>query len=282
MKNILTIGRGFVAQHLPYKIIEQKFTINQNEISDFLDHYEPNVIVNTIGHCGNPNIDSCQIEKVKTFETNVALPLLFATECHRRNIQFIHIGSGCIFCGESPSSNGWRETDVPNPASLYARSKYSCDLAIQDLENVCIFRIRMPISKLDHPRNYLNKIFKYTSILDCPNSVTFLDDLTRAVQWAVDNDKRGVYHLTSPLTVSAAEIVQLYRYFPNTPKFRYQIIGEDELSRLVTAPRSNCMIDNSKIINEGFPIENSSIQLPKYLLEYVTNKAHLTNSPHDL
>ena len=86
----------------------------------------------------------------------------------------------------------------------------------------------MPISKLNNPRNYLNKIFKYTSIIDSPNSVTFLEDLVRAVQWSIDSQKRGIYNLTSPSPISAAQVVQMYRKFPSAPQFPYKIIGEDE------------------------------------------------------
>lgn len=279
---VLIVGKGFVESHLNPKFERSpvRLTVNENEIKQFVDGCKADVIINCIAKTGRPNVDWCETHREETILANVTLPTLLAQQCNARGIHYIHIGSGCIFYGDSPhaskpnglSDPGWSEKDFANPKSFYSKTKYACDLAIQDLENTCIMRIRMPISKTYTQRNYLNKIFAYSKILDSLNSVTFMDDLVRGIDWAIDKKKRGVYHLTNPEPISAVDFVNLYREMLPLQDSQFKIINEAELGALTTAVRSNCIIDNSKIMAEGFAIAPASQQARAYVYEYVIGR----------
>ncbi|CAN0211525.1 unnamed protein product [Hapterophycus canaliculatus] len=43
--------------------------------------------------------------------------------------------------------------------------------------NVCVLRVRMPISDDLSPRNFVTKIVKYDKVVNIPNSMTVLTDL---------------------------------------------------------------------------------------------------------
>jgi nucleoside-diphosphate-sugar epimerase len=280
---VLTIGNGFVANHLPYPVLNQRLIVDSKYISSVLDEYKPDVIVNCIGKTGRPNVDWCELNKEETATANIALPILLAEQCAKRSIYMIQIGSGCIFFGTSPhvekavckqeiiKDYGWQEDDFANPKSYYSKTKYACDLALGNMENVATLRIRMPISEKNNPRNLLNKLKGYSKVIDIPNSVTFMNDLVRCIDWFITNRKfySGLYHVTNPSPLTAAEIMNEYKKY--VPDHQFEIIDELELSKITAAARSNCLLDTSKLSNLGFEMTTSKKALQDCMLNYIKN-----------
>jgi len=299
MKKIRVVGNGFVSQHLSYPIIPYllyniplRVEANSHFIDKMLDEYKPDVLINCIGKTGTPNVDWCESHKEITAATNTALPILLAEACAKKSIHLIHIGSGCIFFGKSPNtiwvspvagkepninllstSNeidmGWKETDFANPKSFYSKTKYAADLVLGDMKNVTVLRIRMPISDKNHPRNLLNKISKYDQLIDIPNSVTFMNDLVRCIAWVAEFGKTGIYHVTNPQPLSAAQIMREYQKYESDHKFK--IISEEELDKLTIAKRSNCILDTRKLYSAGFTMTPSSDALTVCMKQYIKN-----------
>lgn len=280
---IITLGNGFIANHLPYEIAKYRLTPNEEDMGWFLDEYKPDVVVNCVGFCGRPNVDQCETEKSKTYMANVVLPLMLAEECEKRDVQMIHIGSGCIFFGQSPNNVieradhlypssyvnkdlGWKETDFANPKSYYSKTKYACDLALGQMKNVATLRIRMPVSTQNNPRNFINKVKGYNKVIDVPNSMTFVDDLVNVVDWVIDNSKTGIYHVVNPGPLSAADVMKEYQKY--VPEHKFEVITEAELDTMTVAKRSNCIINGDKLRNEGFEMTPSDIALRDCMAEY--------------
>lgn len=286
---IITIGNGFVASHLPYEIANYRLTPDEDDVRGFLSVYKPDVVINCIGFCGSPNIDQCENLKSKTYMTNVVLPLMLAQQCEKYGIRMIHIGSGCIFSGRSPNyryaydphdlydpytkDTGWKEENYANPQSYYSKTKYACDLAIGSLKNVTTLRIRMPISTKNIPRNFINKVKGYDKIIDIPNSVTFMDDFVRCVDWAIKEQKTGIFHVTNPNPISAAQVmIEYQKYIPN---HKFSIIDEEELDKITIAKRSNCILNTDKLSLAGFNMTPSEDALKECMLNYYLNKRKL-------
>lgn len=297
MNKIRIVGNGFVSQHLSYPIIPTyeniplKVESNSYFIDKMLDEHKPDVLINCIGKTGIPNVDWCESHKEQTAEINTALPILLAQACAKKSIHLIHIGSGCIFFGKSPNTiwvsstlaggapdpfskypeidTGWKETDFANPKSFYSKTKYAADLILGEMKNVTVLRIRMPISNKNHPRNLLNKIRKYDQLIDIPNSVTFMDDLVRCINWAAEFNKTGIYHVTNPQPLSAAQIMKEYQKYESDHKFK--IISEEELDKLTIAKRSNCILDTKKLYSSGFTMTPSSDALTVCMKQYIKN-----------
>jgi 3,5-epimerase/4-reductase len=275
----IVIGNGFIASHLNYPIIKDRLFADDYHIADQLERYKPDVVINCMGYCGAKNIDDCEQNPQRTIESNLTIPTILASHCNKLGIHFVHIGSGCIYYGNSPNIKmgltgkkkdlGWRETDTPKleNASLYSRVKYACDLAIASLPNTCVLRIRMPISDKDSPRNLINKLLRYENVLEAPNSVTFLSDLVRAVEWAVDNKKTGIYHVTNPTALTHVQLLEEYKKY--VPEHKYNIINEEQLNKFILAPRSNCILNTDKLTSEGFHMTPTLEALEKCIANYV-------------
>jgi dTDP-4-dehydrorhamnose reductase len=289
---IFTLGGGFVSDHLPYDKILDRIHPHEEDIDYVLTKYKPDVIINCIGKTGRPNVDWCETHKSETYMSNVVLPAMVAAQCETAGIHFIQIGSGCIYFGESPSfhylqgdgtpwpdrnegvfiipgikvDNGWKETDFANPKSFYSKTKYACDLLLGAMPNVTTLRIRMPISTKNNQRNLINKLAGYKQVIDIPNSVTFMDDLTRCVDWVAKGGRMGIYHVTNPEPLTAAQVMREYQKY--MPKHTFEIINEQQLDSLTVAKRSNCIIDASKLNAAGFQMTPSKKALEKCMSDY--------------
>lgn len=282
---ICTIGRGFVSEHLPYENIDIRLTISSKDIESLLDLHKPDILINCIGKTGRPNIDYCENNKEITAAVNVALPILLAEACAKKNIRLIHIGSGCIYFGESPHSvwvqningnptsmkvdYGWQEGDFANPESYYSKSKYACDLMLGQMPHVTTLRIRMPISSKNNHRNLINKLRGYSKIIDIPNSMTFMDDFARCVAWVIKEGHSGIFHVTNPQSITAARIMKEYQKYVTAHSF--EIMSEAELDQATLAKRSNCILSTQKLYNAGFQMTNSEEALIQCMSEYIKN-----------
>lgn len=266
--NIFTVGAGFVADHLNYQKIVERFDTSSKQIEHLLDIYKPDVLINCIGKTGRPNVDWCEANKETTASTNTALPILLAEACAKKSIHLIQIGSGCIYFGESPhADSAWREDDFANPKSYYSKSKYACDLMLGGMKHVTTLRIRMPISTKNNQRNLINKLRGYKQVIDIPNSVTFMDDLVRCVDWAAKGTYTGTYHVTNPEPVTAAQVMREYQKY--NPSHTFEIINEQQLDNLTIAKRSNCILSSEKLKSSGFTMTPSEKALKNCMAEYV-------------
>ena len=272
---VLTLGTGFVADHLPYEKITERLSLSSGHIISVLENYKPDVIVNCLGKTGRPNVDWCESHKEETAAGNVTLPLLIAEACHKTGVHMVQIGSGCIYFGPSPYKGhtsyavdpGWKETDFANPASFYSKTKYSCDLMLGPMPHVTTLRIRMPVSDKDVPRNLINKLRGYKQVIDIPNSMTFMSDLTRCIDWAATNRPGGIYHVVNPQPLTAARIMQEYQKY--VPEHQFEVITESQLDQMTVAKRSNCIINGDKLRAAGFNMSSSEEALEKCMAEYV-------------
>lgn len=281
----MTLGDGFVADHLPYEKITDRIQIDWRETRNTLANHRPDVLINCIGKTGRPNIDWCESHKIETAEANVIIPILLAEICAKLDIRLIQIGSGCIYSGKSPNyylerhgdphynedaltrvDSGWKETDPANPVSYYSNTKYACDLVLGQMQNTTTLRIRMPISDRDTPRNFINKIKQYKQVINIANSVTFMSDLTKCVAHVIEKDLRGIYHVVNPQPLTATQVMLEYQKY--VPGHKFEIITGEQLDQITTAKRSNCIIDGDKLRKTGFYMTNSGDALKECMKTY--------------
>lgn len=287
---VLTLGAGFVADHLPYERIlkpGERVDASRESIAYLLGRDRPDIIINCLGKTGRPNVDWCESHKSETYMSNVTLPLMIAEYCEYNNVHLINIGSGCIYFGDSPNKtytdidqgnpslgiisedSGWKETDFANPKSFYSKTKYACDLMLGAMPHVTTLRIRMPISTQDTERNLINKLRGYSKVIDIPNSVTFMSDLTRCIEWAANNRPGGIFHVANPQPLTAARIMREFqKYFP---EHKFETINEQQLDQMTVAKRSNCILSTEKLQAAGFKMKDSEYALSECMARYVLN-----------
>ncbi|MBS3090577.1 sugar nucleotide-binding protein [Candidatus Pacearchaeota archaeon] len=271
MKGIV-FGAGFlgtrIANEFGYELVGREVNVlNSDFLSDFLDKEKPDIVVNAIGKTGRPNIDWCESHKEETFEANVTIAENLAASCSKKGIYFVHLGSGCIYRGNN-NGKGYSEEDEPNlQGQFYAKTKILAEKRLKKFPCLQI-RIRMPIDDRPHERNLIDKLVKYSKVLDAQNSMTTVPHMLSALEVLVERKKTGVYNLTNPSTISPAEIMQMYKEIIE-PSHEFEAISLEKLDKETEAKRSNCMLNTAKLESEGIGLPEIPQSVEECLLGYM-------------
>lgn len=263
---ILIIGKGYIgircadAWGEEAVVAEEKIHTKDQALA-VLDKYSPDVVLNAAGVRGKPNVDWCETHQYETIEGNVVLPILIAQACNERGIYLLHIGSGCVFYGESPDPKGWKEDDFANPIAFYSKTKYAADLSLWNLPNVGVARIRVPLDDRPYPGNIIDKLSSYPKIIDVENSITVIPDMVNTFYELLQKKAEGIFHVTNPGAIKYRELMKMYRELVD-PNHTNEWISEEELvsEGLVTKLRSTNRLQSHNLEEYGIymrPIEES-------------------------
>lgn len=275
--SILVFGRGFVGTRLgrdlpDAKLLPTDITDRAAVLAAIREH-QPTAVVNAAGKTGKPNVDWCETHQPETFRGNVQGPLTLADACAEAGVYLLHLASGCIFYGDSPTPGGWLEDDFANPSAFYSRTKYAADLVLSRLPNVGIARLRMPIDGEPSSRNLITKLAAYRDVVDVENSVTVVADLVKTVEQLVAKRAQGVFHVTNPGAMKHTELLGLYKELVD-PSHTYNLItAEDLVARgLAAKARSNCILASPRLAELGITLRPIDVALRDAMEQYAAAK----------
>jgi dTDP-4-dehydrorhamnose reductase len=255
---------------------------------EFLKTNQPAFVVNAAGYTGKPNVDACELHKADTLQGNTLFPQTVAHACAAAGIPWGHVSSGCIYSGakvfengmtrtekdftkpelralveKSPQSiHGFTETDPPNfsfrdgPCSFYSGTKALGEEAVAGLGQGYIWRLRIPFDEFDNARNYLSKVQRYPKVYDNINSISHRADFVKACldTWKL-HAPFGVYNVTNPGFVTTKHVVQLIEhYLKPARKFEFWESDEEFYKVAAKTPRSNCVMDTTRLLAAGVEI----------------------------
>jgi dTDP-4-dehydrorhamnose reductase len=271
----------------------------------FLRDKRPSFLLNAAGYTGKPNVDACEVARADTLQGNTLFPQSLAHACLAAGIPWGHVSSGCIFAGAKirdegrqrtekdltrpdlmetvltrPSViQGFTEEDVPNfsfrdgPCSFYSGTKALAEESIAGVGSVYLWRLRIPFDHLDNPRNYLTKVQRYPKVYDNVNSLSHRGDFVNA---CLDLWERrapfGIYNVTNPGFVTTRQVIaSIARILKPSRAFEFWA-NDAEFYRLgAVTPRSNCVLDVSKLLATGVQLRPVEEAVEAALLEWKTN-----------
>jgi dTDP-4-dehydrorhamnose reductase len=294
------VGQAFARElqrrRLPFMPLSRKETdyARFDALWNFLKARKPEFVINAAGYTGKPNVDACELAKADTLAGNTLLPQTIAHACAAAQIPWGHVSSGCIFTGAKVTVNGrtraekdlmqpaWHElvdktplaihgfteTDAPNfsfrdpPCSFYSGTKALGEEAIAGTGQSYLWRLRIPFDEFDSPRNYLSKMQRYAKVYDNVNSISHRADFVKA---CLDLWERrvpfGIYNVTNPGFVTTRQVVALIQKILKPAKPFEFWANDEEFYRLAAkTPRSNCVMDVSKLLSTGVklrPVEEA-------------------------
>ena len=249
-------GKGIPFRNL--RRAELDYT-NVATLTAALEKDRPDFLINAAGYTGKPNVDACEKDKAECLFGNAVLPGRIAAACAAAGISWGHVSSGCIYTGSRPDGSGFTEEDTPNfsfrtdNCSFYSGTKALGEETLQDVENVFIWRLRIPFDHRDGPRNYLTKLLRYQRLLEAENSISQLHEFVAATFacW----EKRipfGTYNVTNPGHITTREVVELIKESGVSNQTFDFFDDESEFMRIAAkTPRSNCVMDSSKLAAAG-------------------------------
>jgi UDP-glucose 4,6-dehydratase len=228
-------------------------------------------IINCAGYIGKPNVDACELNKADTVEGNVVFPAMLSQLCSNKGYLYTHISSGCIYGGYSKD---FTEEDASNfdfqNGSFYSGTKALAEKIVkQNNPNSYIFRLRIPFDEFESPRNYLTKLLTYDTLLDARNSLSHRADFAKyTIDLIEQRVPFGIYNVTNKGSVTTKEVVELMKEHLK-PNKEFKFFSKlDNFMQEVTAPRSNCVLDTSKI-EQYIPIRTAQEALKDAISNYM-------------
>ena len=221
-------------------------------------------LINCAGYTGKPNVDACELHRSECLSANAVLPGKIADACDLAGIPWGHVSSGCIFTGSKPDGSGFVETDAPNfsfrtnNCSFYSGTKALGEEILSDRTNCYIWRLRIPFDHRDSPRNYLSKVMNYKRLLSATNSLSHREEFVNAcLECWLRRVPTGIYNVVNSGSVTTERVTELLKQ-QLVPDRRFDFFADEgEFMRLAAkTPRSNCVLDNSKLLATGIPMSN--------------------------
>ena len=266
---------------------------------------KPDFVVNAAGFAGKPNVDACENQKGETVAGNVALAQAVATACDVAGVKLGFVSSGCIYTGakvrkecgtwavedrlteplisellgkRSDRVQGFSEKDEPNfcfphnNCSFYSGTKALAEVVMTGFPDFYVWRLRIPFDELDGPRNYLSKVQRYAKVYQNWNSLSHRGDFAAAcLDSLIQKVPAGVFNIVNPGYISTREVVEKIRH-KLKPKWSPDFWqSDDEFYRFgASTPRSNCILDTSKLLNVSVKMRSVDEALEDALSKWKT------------
>ena len=281
---ILIFGKGYLgnrfAESWPDAVLSDVRIDDAASVVQELRAQRPDAVLNCAGKAGTPNVDWCETHQVETFNSNVIAALTLAEACQQEKIYLLHLGTGCVYYGASQDPKGWRENDFANPVAFYTRTKYAADLVLSRLPNVAIARLRMPIDCIPSPKNLIDKLAKYKSVIDVENSVTVVEDLINACRQIIEKRGTGIFHTVNPGIMRHRDLLELYRQYVDPQHACEWIREEDLVARgLAAKKRSNNVMQSSRLAELGITMRPIDVALRDTMIKYAAAKNNPQPAP---
>ncbi|MDC0278530.1 sugar nucleotide-binding protein [Akkermansiaceae bacterium] len=270
---LLLGGTGFVgqefqrylqAQGIAYRNVcrsECDYT-DKGQLNMLIQELKPEFLINCAGYTGKPNVDACELQRADCLAGNAVLPGTIREVCEDAGLTWGHVSSGCIYTGRRKDGAGFTEEDEPNfsfrnnNCSFYSGTKALGEEVLEGAENCYVWRLRIPFNHKDSPRNYISKLMRYDCILEAENSISHLDEFVSACWQTIE--KRvpvGIYNMTNSGSVLSSEVAEMAKTILKLDRdFEYFANETDFMAKAAKTPRSNCVIDNSKLLATGIKI----------------------------
>ena len=173
---------------------------NRGEVEQIFEKYKPDAVINTAAFT---NVDGCEKDHEGCDKLNVEAVSYLINVCEQYNTHLVHISTDFVFDG---MAGPYKETDIPNPLSYYAESKYKAEILVEKsnikwaiIRTIIIFGVVDDMNRSNvvlWTKSALEKGQNINVINDQYRSPTLAEDLADACVAAVLKKAQGVYHVS--------------------------------------------------------------------------------------
>jgi dTDP-4-dehydrorhamnose reductase len=226
-----------------------------------INQFRPGLIINSAAYT---SVDKAEKEPDLVFKTNVVATKFLAEKSEKLGIPLIQLSTDYVFDGLK--KDAYTEIDKANPQSVYGKSKYEAETAIQEsnpkhiiLRTSWVYSVR--------GKNFLTTILgmaqnkeSFDIVFDqigSPTSAIFIAntilEITKKIEQIENNNLYGIYNLTclgSTSWFEFAKTIILYAQeeglnLKSTPE-SIKPIKSSDLTNLASRPK-NSTLNNQKL-----------------------------------
>jgi dTDP-4-dehydrorhamnose reductase len=197
----------------PAELYQSMDICSMEEIAKVFETFKPTHVIHT---AAITNVDACELNPAECELVNVTATRYLFEASQKTNAHFQLLSTDFIFDGEK---GNYKETDEPNPLSVYAKSKVDGEAILlkADYRNSSIVRTII-VYGIGNNLSRTNIICWAKEALGKGQAMNIIDDQFRAPTWADDLawaclqicelNKIGIYHISGPETFSIYGIVE--------------------------------------------------------------------------
>jgi dTDP-4-dehydrorhamnose reductase len=189
-----------------FKVIQTDL-LAPSAVEHLLDDIQPDWVI----HCAAlANVDACEADPALAQKLNTELPGKLASYVARGGARLLHVSTDAVFDGQL---GDYREEDLPNPLSTYAKTKLAGEMAVSSANpEALIARVNLFGWSASGKRSLAefffnnlsigNKVQGFTDVYFCP---LLANDLAHIMLAMLSQALCGVYHVVSPCCLSKFE-----------------------------------------------------------------------------
>ena len=250
--NYLKDGKEYDLHNIAYRRKLQEDTIlldarDESDLVEQITNIRPQYIINCIGILiggSNENPENAVF-------LNAYMPHRLARLADEIDAKLIHISTDCVFSGDKKSP--YIETDEKDGRGVYAKSKGLGEV-VTNRHLTLRTSVVGPELKADGEElfhwfmNQQGDISGFTKAIW--SGVTTIE-LAKAVQWSIDNDITGLYHVTNNTSISKCDLLKLFQ--KHTKKdINIKLVKENNVDK--------SFIDTRLLMNYQIPSYNEMIE----------------------
>ena len=216
----------------------------------------PDVIVHGAAYTA---VDNCETEADQAQAVNAVGTENLVKAALAADARLIYVSTDYVFDGTKPDP--YVETDIPNPASVYGRTKLQGEIAVSALGDKGL-TVRTSWVCGANGANMVKTILRLmgshdtlTFVDDQIGKPTFTTDLADTLLTLAARNDRGVMHITNEGVVSWYEFCREVLAAAGEDPDRVKPCTTDELQPPRPAPRpANSVLDNTRFDELGLPL----------------------------
>lgn len=243
-----------------------------------VEKFKPNYLFHIGAHT---SLEYCELNEDDAYKTNTLSVENAVNISNKLNIPIVYISTAGIFDGEK---NFYDESDLPNPGSHYAKSKYQGELYVQKHSNkhlICRAGWMMGAGpKKD--KKFIQKIMLQLKenkkelfiVNDKTGTPTYTHDFVKNLKILLEKNLWGLYNLVCSGSTSRLEVAkELINILGLDKEITIKEVESDYWKKDYFAPRPDCeSLVNKKLDSLGLNIMRDwKICLKDYINKYYKN-----------
>jgi dTDP-4-dehydrorhamnose reductase len=244
---------ALVAHDVVAKAHSQLDVTDDVAVRDVITTTRPDVVVHTAAWTA---VDACESDPARAEHVNTQGTVNVTIAAHEVDARVFYLSTDYVFDGTKDSP--YVETDEPNPASVYGRTKLGGELALSDDDTI----IRTSWVNGRSGDNMVKTILRLaaehdtlTFVDDQRGHPTFADDLAGMIVELVEREVTGVFHATNQGVVSWYEFARETLRAAGLDPARVVPISTGDLDPPRPAPRpANSVLENAALRAAVIPL----------------------------
>ena len=212
---VIGVDRGKL-KSAPFQVFNADL-LRKDALDPIIDATQPGWLINCAALA---NLDECEQYPNRAQILNADMPHKLASVCARRGIKLVHLSTDAVFDGEKEGA--YSEEDLPNPQSVYSKTKLEGEQAVQEANpNAIVARVNFYGWSLGGRRSlgefFVNNLSEdknvngFTDVIFCP---MWVNHLSHMLILMLEKNLSGLYHVVGAQAMSKYQFgVEIARKF---------------------------------------------------------------------